>query len=123
MQHGKVIIMHIQMVSLDLMIALPILSVALLLAFGYFRTQDAYLAAYGKDQNAYLRLCYDSQAIVLLLYSAQANYTEALSIISGSSGAYGADATLGSPADGCQDGGVCRIVLIGQKPYLLQVKP
>lgn len=116
--------MRLQLISFDLMVALPIASSAIVLLFGGFYSAQSYIVASSRSQGELIFLYYRSQFAASLLETSQANYTYALGLLANFSETYGLNATLASMNDtgGCSFDDVCRVTTISSKSYLLVVK-
>ncbi len=112
-----------QLVSLDLMLALPIASVAILLLFGSFYGLCSYLTAAANANQESLRLYYLSQVMVSVGVDGARNYTSARNAVEEIARGYGINATLSGlgAARSCPTQDVCRIVMAGTSPSFLEV--
>ncbi len=112
-----------QLVSLDLILALPIASVAILLLFGSFYGMRAYLAAAAYEDQEILRLYYVSQVMVNVGGQSARNYASAWDSIREVAHEYGTNATLSElgAARNCPVYDVCRIIMTGSIPSFLEV--
>lgn len=115
--------MKAQVISMDLIVALPILSVALLALFWNSGSAMEYVDSYATAQSRALSLYYYSQAAVSLFVSSNMTYTGAQDALGQMSHGYGINATLDSLHGGasCMPRDVCRVVVLGAVPYLLVI--
>ena len=114
-----------QLISIDLIVAMPIISLAILVLFaGLYLIPRSYLgleSAYARKLSLYS----DSQLIVSSINASNAGYSSDAEISAGIAEAYGANAVI-SPAVGgvqCLLYSVCRLIYIKGMPYVLEVKP
>ena len=110
------------MVSLDLMAALPIASLAFILLFSSMRNSQAYLLNSADFQGRYLDEMTVSQQIAGLLDLGNLNYTSSLQSaekMSAENGFVLSISPLDSPDPCAQPSAVCRIVTISGSAYLL----
>lgn len=116
--------MKFQMISLDLMVALPIISAAILLLFSSFYSSQTYLTESSRSEAELLSLYYDSQFMASVIGTTNANYTSSLNIVGNSSMIYRVNATLSAlnQEDMCPVLAVCRIVTVSSVPYMLEVR-
>jgi hypothetical protein len=115
--------MRLQIISLDLMVALPIASAAILLLFSGFYSSQSYLTNSAGGSEKLLLLYYDSQLIINLIGTTNPNYTGAMNILENASIVYGINATLSelNQTPVCIGMKVCRIVTVSSKSYILTV--
>lgn len=116
--------MRLQLISFDLMVALPILSAAILLLFGSSYSSMSYLGGYGRSQAEALGLYYKSQLLVTLIETARPDYLQAIGMLSNASSPYQVNASLLGLGNysSCSGLNVCRIVTVGSNAYLLVVR-
>lgn len=116
--------MRLQLISLDLIVALPIVSGAVLLLFLGFGSAQGYLLQMTRSEGGTLTLYYDSQYAVTLLESRNESYSEAAALLQNYSANEGINATmygLGQAAV-CSGPRFCRTVTISSGSYLLVIE-
>ena len=114
--------MKLVIISLDLIVALPVLSVAALLLFSSIRGTQGYLLSLGNSESARLNALVVSQQIAEKIDASAANYSTAVRIAGSTSAAYNISRSLlaysgPSPCGGART--VCRLVTISGNAYLL----
>ena len=116
--------MRLQLISLDLMVALPVASAAVVLLFGGFYSAQSYLASSSRSQAELLSLYYRSQVAVSVLDTSQPDYGQAVAILANLSEEYGMNATLAplGQTEECSLGEVCRVATFSSKSYILVVR-
>lgn len=116
--------MKIFIISLDMLVALPVLSVAMLLLFSSVKGTQSYLLTLGVSQTSRLNAIVTSQQIAGRIDSGVLNYSDALELADSVSGKYGLTAQLLShnSVSGCGSAGiVCRLVTVSGNVYVLVV--
>lgn len=117
--------MRLMLISLDLMLALPIVSGTLFLLFGNFYNAQSYLSESARLQDNTISLYYRSELITSVISGADQDFTEANDTVNYFSGEYRINATLkqlnSENSDFCSGSGVCRIVTSRHGSYLLTV--
>jgi hypothetical protein len=111
------------LISLDLMVALPILGVAAVLLFSNIYSSQGSALHLAELQRGQLGAFEYSQTAAAAVDGSAANFTDAESIISGIAGNTGLAFGLYPPSNGaCSFGSqVCRLVTVSGVPYLLVV--
>lgn len=117
--------MKLLLISLDLIVALPIASAAILLLFGSLSNAGSYMAASARSQAMSLSIYYKSELLVTLLSNADLNYTSAIQVAGRFSEVYGVNSTLVPLAiaenQSCSGSAACRVVTISSISYLVTV--
>ncbi len=116
--------MHLQLISIDLLAALPRLALTFAVLFtGLYLVPKSYSESEQISAER-LSLYSDSQLIASSIYADNASYASALRISLGIADAYGANATLNllKSNASCRPYAVCSIICIRSRPYLLKVK-
>lgn len=116
--------MRLVMISLDMVVALPILSVAVLLLLSSIRGTQGYLLELGVSEASRLRMLSASQQIAGAV-DASANYSSALLAAGTVSARYGLSAQLSDPGEApeCSAAGTaCRLVTVSGMAYLMVVR-
>ncbi len=115
--------MKLVIISLDMLVALPILSVAMLLLFSSIRGTQGYLLALGGSQGARLNALVASQRIAQAI-DASYNYSVAMSSSESISSSYGLVSRIVGQYDAQACGSqyaLCRLVTVSGSTYLLVV--
>ena len=103
-----------------MLVALPILSVAVILLFSGIRGSQAYLLELGGSQTSRLNELVASQQIAHAIDTCACNYSDAARLAVGISQDYGLTVRLGGQGIGqaCVDSGVvCRLVTVSGNVY------
>lgn len=111
-------------VSLDLMLALPIASVAFLLLFSSIKSSQSYLASSANSEGRSLEALVVSQQIANKLDSSALNYSGAVGIAANISAAHGFGVRILSLGSGYSCGSlltICRLVTLSGSVYVLLV--
>ncbi len=108
------------LVSLDLMLALPILTAGFAFLFSSIGGSQSYLLTLANSQDRYLNLFSSSQKIATVLDSQRMNYSSAASFASETAIGEGMSATLGPSPDSCYAPfTLCRLVTVSGDSYFL----
>ena len=108
------------LVSLDLMIALPILTAGFAFLFSSIGGSQSYLFALANSQDRYVNLLSSSQKIVLTLDSQLMNYSSAARFAYETAIGEGISASLDSNPDSCYEPfTLCRLVTVSGNSYFL----
>ncbi|MDE1854923.1 MAG: hypothetical protein KGH57_01210 [Candidatus Micrarchaeota archaeon] len=116
--------MKIFIISLDMLIALPILSVAMIFLFSSMRGTQSYLLALGSSRGPRLNALVASQQISQAIDNGAYNYSTALQLAGGISAKYGLSSQIlnqGSIQQCGNSNTVCRLTTISGNAYLLVV--
>lgn len=118
--------MKAALISIDLILAMPILSIALLLLFGTFSSVQSDTYNLIKSQQEILSIYQKSQIIVVSLSQSGFNRTEIESSMAYFSRIYSLNITLSNinqtSLDNCSQTNICRIATISDFSYLLSFK-
>jgi hypothetical protein len=117
--------MKLFIISLDLLLALPIVSIGFVLLFSSITSSQGYLYALAASQNRTLTLVSVSQQIEDQIESREANVTLAYQIAASASAksGLGAEITDFHNASGCMSPlTLCRIVMVSGDAELLVMK-
>lgn len=107
-------------VSLDLMLALPVLTAGVVFLFSSISGSQSYLLAQAKSQGRYISLLSSSQRIAGALDSQEMNYSSAVALASGMAAEGGLSASIVASADSCGvPNAMCRLVTISGSSYFL----
>lgn len=108
------------LVSLDLMLALPILTAGFAFLFSSIGGSQSYLLTLAKSQDRYLGLLSSSQRIASVLDSQQMNYSSAERFASEAAAEEGISARMSSDANACGAPlTVCRLVTVSGNSYFM----
>jgi hypothetical protein len=116
--------MKIFIISLDMLVALPVLSLAAMLLFSSARGTQSYLLVLGGAYGSRLDAITASQQISQSIDSGTYNYSSASQAASGVAGEYGLAAQLIGLDAVLRCGGfgeICRIVIVSGRAYVLVV--
>ncbi len=108
------------LVSLDLMLALPILTAGFAFLFSSIGGSQSYLFALANSQDRYVNLLSSSQKMAIALDSRPMNYSSAASFASETAIGEGLSASLDVNPDSCYAPfTLCRLVTVSGDSYFL----
>lgn len=117
--------MRSMLISLDMMVALPFASLAIMLLLSAFYGSQRYLSNSSQSSEGMIMLYYMSQSITEVISAQGMNYSLAYSFISSYSKSYGLNSSLsllnGSSENRCGYLMACRIETIAGVAYLLRL--